>query len=648
MSKAEELATKIQEEADQRRRSRLVAYKIPRGVAQQTGKVQARGHEWGHWINLKGTVAPFGVGRAARTKAGKELHRIGLEWAVTAAYEDILDLVASNTDITAIGLMQQLTKRWAEEAECTQRDSELTVVRMVAWMVAAGALVRLRDRSIKQSPAVLQLTEAAAAAMWCAESGPVPTLRWPGKVQEMDYSRCLAPVPSEIKEVQEGIAETEWQIGPYLRAHALTCDIVDKDGGELPQGMAVAVTKRFALLLDGDTFKIGQYLDSRGRSYANTTCGITNQGMDFQKALLEPAKGVEQTEAAMGEWLRYIQDIAGVEVSEDEVIQMGASPTTTRGRWESFDEPNSFISNAIRYQRCHRNPRQLIHALIPIDGRCSGLQHYSLLTREPGIADRLGLVPDEADLDIYEYVAERASATYEGEAKGLFVRKSCKRPVMTYPYNAVENTVKNQLKEYVKPKTLDEWKEVMDAGKHLYETIQGLMGHIAVARDWINECGKIIADTGTDTILWVTPDGFTAGMGLTKPRTREIRANWPGVKSRLKIDAIDIVADKGRAGRALAPNYIHSMDATHLRMVQREAKSRGMVMSYIFDSFATTPDRMDELREITKETMIKLYSTNRMEELREQWQVRYGVELPDPPTLGALDIGGLRDSKPFA
>ena len=93
----------------------------------------------------------------------------------------------------------------------------------------------------------------------------------------------------------------------------------------------------------------------------------------------------------------------------------------------------------------------------------------------------------------------------------------------------------------------------------------------------------------------------------------------------------------------MSPNYIHSMDASHMALViSNWSGSFGAV----HDSFSTHASDVDDLLELTKDTFISMYDIDNYFDFISD-NVTLGQDDVDKPQLGQLNIGGINDSEYF-
>jgi len=96
---------------------------------------------------------------------------------------------------------------------------------------------------------------------------------------------------------------------------------------------------------------------------------------------------------------------------------------------------------------------------------------------------------------------------------------------------------------------------------------------------------------------------------------------------------------KGRQVTAFPPNYVHSLDSSHMLLTALEMERRGLTFSAVHDSFWTHPCDVDEMNEVLRETFVDLYEKPLLEELKTMWELRYSdITFPDLPERGTFNL----------
>jgi DNA-directed RNA polymerase len=412
-----------------------------------------------------------------------------------------------------------------------------------------------------------------------------------------------------------------------------------------------------------DMFKFPYFLDSRSRMYVITTCGFSPQGADHEKALLVPTYKEVLTPSGFTALVEAARGYSEVKWDIVLMAQHGKYPDHYVEQWMKADKPYSYLACAKMISEFLDNPKEPLPAFIPLDGRCSGLQHWSAVIRSSAITKHLGMDADEADLDIYEKVADDWKAILPPEEKQFATRKAAKVPVMTWGYNATMMTSMEHMAKLFGAK--QKWDmesksfintseglargETSRLGVDLYRQLQQTLGPLQAAVSWVSDCATLISKQGNVEIRWPTPDGFTCLQRKVKGERLDLDCVISD-GSRFTLQILDFskeVPNTAKHRSAIAPNIIHSLDATHLRMVARRLKELGLPMIFIHDSFSTHCNHRGVLYDIIVETFIELYSREYLAELKSYWESMYGIELDDPPALGDWKPDSLQGLKRF-
>lgn len=415
--------------------------------------------------------------------------------------------------------------------------------------------------------------------------------------------------------------------------------------------------------MKGQKFRFPYFFDSRGRVYTNTTCGFNPQGADHEKALVIPTHSEVLTEDGYLALLETAKGYSEMDWGPVEMASHASYPDVYETEWKKADKPYCYMACAELIRRYLVNPELPLPAFIPLDGRCSGLQHWSAVVRSNAITRHLGMHKEEDPLDIYEKVAFDWKETLPEEFKFLATRKAAKIPVMTWGYNATMMTAMEHMSKLFGAKSIWDSMELKyyddDSGLdrattskygcELYKHMQSTLGALQHAVSWVSGCAVAVSKAGNIEIKWPTPDNFMC-----------LQRKVVGEKLKLKVvlsngkefclEILDFSGEVPNAAKhksAIAPNVIHSLDATHLRMVARRLKELGLPMIFIHDSFSTHCNHRSTLYKIIIETFIELYSREYLMELKTFWESTYGVELDNPPELGSWEPESIRHLDKF-
>ncbi|PTS86465.1 DNA-dependent RNA polymerase [Pseudomonas sp. HMWF032] len=403
--------------------------------------------------------------------------------------------------------------------------------------------------------------------------------------------------------------------------------------------------------------------------------------------------------------------------AHEEVILRVAHDPLQELFWTDVDSPFCFLAFCIEWAGYKRFGDDFVsHIPVAFDGSCSGLQHFSAMLRDEVGGGAVNLVPGETPEDIYRLVAEkviqqlkadvghgtsdewvdREYGTEENKDTRQVLqlgtatmaerwltygidRKVTKRSVMTLAYGSREYGFSEQLmSDVIRP--------AVENGKgHFWPTpgersqmARFLAGHIWVAvsqvvvkaveaMNWLKSAAALLGSQGLP-VRWTTPAGFTVWQEYRKPKTQRVDTvfgsslirDFQGTSEdggsnaiRMNIthrgDDIDTTAQRN----GISPNFIHSMDASHLMETVHAASDLGIrSFAMIHDSFGTHAGNSHLLFRAVREQFVRTYTAQDVlgcfkEQVMDQMsEANLGKLLKlDYPQNGSLDVTGVVESQ---
>ena len=156
-------------------------------------------------------------------------------------------------------------------------------------------------------------------------------------------------------------------------------------------------------------------------------------------------------------------------------------------------------------------------------------------------------------------------------------------------------------------------------------------------KDWLAEAARAVA-ARDQAMSWVTP----LGIPCVQPYREDARRLVSTVLQRM------VVTDSGEAGlpvsrsrqrSAFPPNFIHSLDSSHMFLTALACKRDGLTFAAVHDSFWTHPGQVGRLRDHLRGQFVELYSRPILEDFRQSTMDRIpGLHLPPIPPKGQLDL----------
>jgi DNA-directed RNA polymerase len=413
--------------------------------------------------------------------------------------------------------------------------------------------------------------------------------------------------------------------------------------------------------------------DFRGRIYCATTA-LSPQGPDPIKSLLKFTKGKPMGESGLF-WLAvniankyghdkvdYEDRVAWVEDNKRAIEAVANDPL---GEGYSFaveaDKPFQFIAACMEWRDADygNNPEAVGHLPIGLDGSCNGLQHYSALLRDSIGGRQTNLTPSDVPADIYQAVADVTvrKLTALGNlgpsraSKWLHVgvnRKTAKRPVMTLPYGSTQQSARKYINEYVHDNIIkfgcdemEAWNYAMYLTPHLWASIGEVVVAASEGMKWLMSASKKVAASG-NLVKWITPIGFPVMQTYRSYDYITVETQISG-RLQLKVHGAEAGVNPYKQSNGIAPNYVHSMDSTHMVMTINAMPEVDLAM--IHDDFGTHAADTEKLFRTIRETFVTLYDDK--DHLKDWAEQQGDYEFKDRPEMGDLDIKQVLNSEFF-
>ncbi|CAK7211550.1 DNA-directed RNA polymerase [Sporothrix curviconia] len=345
------------------------------------------------------------------------------------------------------------------------------------------------------------------------------------------------------------------------------------------------------------------------------------------------------------------------------------------------------------------DPTQFVsHLPVHQDGTCNGLQHYAALGGDTWGAKQVNLVPGDRPADVYSAVADIvkesiAADAARGDPHGLALdgkikRKVVKQTVMTNVYGVTfagaRKQVLKQLDALYPTLHADTDIPAMVLASYIATKIfQALSTMFSGAHDiqhWLGEIGGRVCRSLTpeqiERIVNGEPDAVVAkggnnGNSKTKNSNKRINDDilgqfrstlvWttplqmPVVQPYRKANtrAIDtclqdlILSMPSRADpvhrrkqlQAFPPNFIHSLDASHMLLSALECDALGLQFAAVHDSFWTHAADINTMNRVLRDAFVRIHSEDVVGRLAREFEVRY---------RGSLYLATITGNSPIA
>ena len=138
-------------------------------------------------------------------------------------------------------------------------------------------------------------------------------------------------------------------------------------------------------------------------------------------------------------------------------------------------------------------------------------------------------------------------------------------------------------------------------------------------------------------VSWVTPLGLPVIQPYRRGGSMAVRTVMQTVTV---VDNNDMLAvHVSRQKSAFPPNFVHSLDSTHMLLTAIKMQNLGLAFTAVHDSYWTHPSSVDTMNHELRAAFVDLYSMPILEDLRDSMVVRYPrTEFPELPERGSLHL----------
>lgn len=496
-----------------------------------------------------------------------------------------------------------------------------------------------------------------------------------GKLPAKDYQGPVPVKPDDLAD-QAGRAKYQNQLLEHYKIvreiHSQRCDVNYK----------LEIARAFL----GEVMYFPHSLDFRGRAYPIPP-NFNHMGNDLCRGLLLFAESKPLGEAGLRWLKVHLAGKFGYDKAMfaerekwtdehmAEIEDSADQPLTGRRWWVNGDDPWQTLAACKELVKALRSPAPTEYrSQLPLhqDGTCNGLQHYAALGGDAAGARQVNLMPGDRPADVYSGVADivRADIVKDADAgleiakilQDKITRKVVKQTIMTTVYGVTFIGAKEQICGQLKDRGDIPPEKLFEAGNYLAKKVLRSIGTefrgASAIQVWLTESARLIAksvaperikhlEQGLEPIehrdrrrkakpqtflgqvreeqmtavIWTNPVGLTC----VQPYRREVKHQITTSLQTIFIQDPNVAmpVDPQRQASAFPPNFIHSLDASHMFLTAIECKARDLTFASVHDSYWTHACDIDSMSELIRDTFTKLHTAKILESLRKEFLERY-------------------------
>ncbi|RMZ76341.1 hypothetical protein DV738_g4985, partial [Chaetothyriales sp. CBS 135597] len=367
----------------------------------------------------------------------------------------------------------------------------------------------------------------------------------------------------------------------------------------------------------------------------------------------------------------------------DDIRDSVQNPLTGRRWWLTAEDPWQCLATCHELLNALDSPDPssfVSHLPVHQDGSCNGLQHYAALGGDIAGAKQVNLEPGNKPADVYTGVAELVKAEIVRDAEngdelakllvGKVTRKIVKQTVMTNVYGVTFLGAIRQVRRQV-DSILPEFAQMQKSGKaasyiarKIFKALGTLFTGAHEIQYWLGDCANRISASISpaqlelisqrnsmpkdasptpkpgrrvqrtkkqkDTldpaafrtsVIWTTPLKLPVVQPYRINKSAKITTNLQQI-SLVEPSVADAV-NKRKQLQAFPPNFIHSLDATHMVLSALKAHELDLSFSAVHDSFWTHAADVNTLNTLLREAFIRMHSEDIVGRLAAEFRMRY-------------------------
>ena len=349
--------------------------------------------------------------------------------------------------------------------------------------------------------------------------------------------------------------------------------------------------------------------------------------------------------------------------------------------WLKAEDPWQCLATCIELKNAldSPDPHQFI-SYLPIhqDGTCNGLQHYAALGGDVAGAKQVNLEPGGRPSDIYTAVAEMIKPEIAEEAvqgseiarllNGRLTRKMVKQPVMTNVYGVTYAGAKDQVRkqldaalpDFPNTETVNPDVAARYITSKIFKSLSTMFSGAHDIQFWFANCAdRICVSLTSEQLDWMeehtkgivkeSSPYNTKGVGGKSKKRQETRFRSPviwttplkmpvvqpyrestatSVQTNLQMLSIYVATEgdpvhKRKQCQGFPPNFIHSLDATHMILSALKCNEVGLTFAAVHDSFWTHAADVDVMGRILRDAFIRMHSEDIIGRLAAEFAARY-------------------------
>ncbi|EON60953.1 hypothetical protein W97_00163 [Coniosporium apollinis CBS 100218] len=385
----------------------------------------------------------------------------------------------------------------------------------------------------------------------------------------------------------------------------------------------------------------------------------------------------------------------------DDICDSAKNPLGGRRWWLKAEDPWQCLATCFELEAAFNSPdptRYVSHLPVHQDGTCNGLQHYAALGGDKAGASQVNLEPSDRPQDVYTAVAELVKAEIKQEAAegnpaakfldGHISRKVVKQTVMTNVYGVTFAGARAQVQARLRdifPKFEEQPGFAGLPGlaayiaRKIFAALASMFGGAHDIQYWLGECAtRILTSLSAEQIalivaeadgaaasadikfrkarnklkkggvndditqfkngvIWTTPLKMPIVQPYRKTKVSQIRTMIQNIS--IRQPRLTDAVEKRKQLQAFPPNFIHSLDATHMLLSALKCNEIGLTFASVHDSFWTHAADVPAMNRVLRDAFVRMHSEDIVGRLAAEFQARHAGSWYITSIVRATSVG---------
>ncbi|KAL3862095.1 hypothetical protein ACJMK2_008089 [Sinanodonta woodiana] len=401
-------------------------------------------------------------------------------------------------------------------------------------------------------------------------------------------------------------------------------------------------------------------MDFRGRTYPMPP-HFNHTGGDIARGIMLFAKGKPLGPNGLNWLLIHLVNLTGLKKRSSnamrlayakelmpDIIDSADFPLTGNKWWQKMEDPWQTLACCMEIVNAIRSPdvtKYISHFPVHQDGTCNGLQHYAALGRDTIGAISVNLAPSDTPQDVYSEVVQMVEQERKKDAanghhiaqvlEGFVERKIIKQTIMTTVYGVTRYGALLQILRQLKEVGNFPKEHLFQASGYLtkksFYCLSQMFNGAREIQEWFTDSARMISLICKQPVEWITPLNLPVFQGYCKPVVMKSKP-YEYMETITKPDSM-------KQKNSFPPNYIHSLDSTHMMLTSLYCQRAGINFVSVHDCFWTHACDVEVMNKICREQFVSLYNQPILENLSSYMVEKYcnsNSEL-DPKKLNMIN-----------